>query len=69
MSVIAVDERTSKIAGVCLVRDLHENPEGFEDRYSDPENSLTAWMDVAHHMEENIEKLMPDLMIQKLTFF
>ena len=64
MSVIAVDEKTDEIAGVCLARDLHENPDGFEKVYTDPSNNLTAWMDVAHHMEEKIEEIMPDVMVQ-----
>ena len=62
MSVIAVDKKTDQIAAVLLVRDLHENPDGFEKVYTDPSNNLTAWMDVAHHMEEKIEEIMPDVM-------
>lgn len=44
LSVYALDEESHRIAGVFIVRDLFYFPPGFEEKYRDPKNNLTPWM-------------------------
>jgi len=61
ISVMAIDEQTHRIAGVFIVRDLSVEPEGFLEKYSSDEKTLTPWMQFLLHMEEEGHKAMPEL--------
>ena len=55
------DEKSHRIAGVFIVRDLLMKPPGFEEKYSSDEKTLTPWMQFLWHMDAEATKLKPEL--------
>jgi len=61
MSVVALHEKSHRIAGVFIVRDLLMKPPGFEEKYSSDEKTLTPWMQFLWHMDAEATKIKPEL--------
>ena len=61
MSVVALDEKEHRVAGVFIVRDLLMVPPGFDKKYSSDAKTLTPWMQFLWHMDREATKKMPEL--------
>ena len=61
MSVIALDAKHHRVAGVFIVRDLLMIPPGFDKKYSSDAKTLTPWMQFLWYMDAEATKVMPEL--------
>jgi len=62
MSVIAVDTETGRVAGSFIGKDLlWRPPEGFMEKYTSDEKTLSPVVNFLSHVEEEATKKMPEL--------
>jgi len=61
LSVVCIDERNHKVAGVFLVRDFFYFPDGFLETYSKEEKKLTPWMQFLLHLDKSAQAVYQPL--------
>ena len=61
MSVVAIDETQHRVAGAFIVRDLLMKPEGFEEKYSSDDKTLTPIMQFCWFLDAEATKKLPAL--------
>ena len=49
------------MAGAVITKNYQTSPDGFEEKYSSDDKSLTPWMQSTHDMEKIAFEKMPDL--------